>query len=301
MAGLVGFGLVNVDIVAVVPAWERDTKATAQLWFEQIGGPVPVALCAAARLDGCEATFIGDVGEDAEADFIDHELSSYGVRSSLHRHARLRTSRSMVMLDARDGSRTLANHPGDFATRVFSPDEIERVRAAQILHVDARDLEATFHLAQVARDTGVRVSWDLGTMRPGRERLFGLCDIIIASKGGGAGAFKGRALPEDQVRGFLEAGAAIAAVTLAERGVVVGTRDGSVRTISAVPVANVKDTCGAGDTFHGAFLAATLRGADPFEAAEFACHAVAHRIRRYGHREGLPTRTDLGGNPLRRD
>ena len=49
---IVGFGLVNKDIVAVVPAWERGSKARATRTFEQIGGPVPVALTAVAKLGG---------------------------------------------------------------------------------------------------------------------------------------------------------------------------------------------------------------------------------------------------------
>ena len=41
---VVGLGLVNKDFVAQVPAWERDQKAVASAYFEQVGGPVPVAM-----------------------------------------------------------------------------------------------------------------------------------------------------------------------------------------------------------------------------------------------------------------
>ena len=293
MTDLVGFGLVNVDTVAVVPAWERDTKATATRWIEQIGGPVPVAMCAAARLGSIAPCFIGTVGCDAAGDFIASELAAYGVGAELARTPTSPTSRSMVMLDARDGSRTLANHPGSVGRRCFTREEQAIIAGARMVHCDARDLPATLDLVAMARAGGAKVSWDLGTMRPGREELFPLCDIVIASKGGGAGAFPDRPGAVDQVRGFLDAGCSIAAVTLAEQGVVIGSRTLGIRSVPAVPVTCPKDTCGAGDTFHGAFLAELLRGSDPIQAAEFACHAVAWRIQRYGHREGLPRRLDL--------
>jgi len=293
MPGIVGFGLVNVDIVAVVPSWERDTKATATHWFVQIGGPVPVALCAAARLGCRAAVFIGSVGIDSEAETVAAELARYGVEASLERASNSPTSRSMVMLDSRDGSRTLANHPGFFATRTFTDSELQQVRGADLLHLDGRDLSASLRLAAEARHHRVPVSLDLGTMRPGREDLFGLCDIIIASKGGGAGAFPERTSPVDQVEGFLDLGVGIAAVTLADQGVVIGTLADGIHHVPAVPVEHPLDTCGAGDTFHGAFLAAYLSGTSVIAAARFACAAVALRIRHYGHNDGLPYRTDL--------
>ncbi|NNE61281.1 MAG: carbohydrate kinase family protein, partial [Woeseia sp.] len=63
---------------------------------------------------------------------------------------------------------------------------------------------------------------------------------------------------------------------------------------SSYPIANVKDTVGAGDTFHSAFLAALLRaGRDNEsllsvsqqqlgEAVDFACAAAAINVSRAG-------------------
>lgn len=56
------------------------------------------------------------------------------------------------------------------------------------------------------------------------------------------------------------------------------------------PVFSVKaiDSNGAGDTFHGAFVAARIKGMDIFEAAKFASATSALKCTRFGAQEGIP-------------
>ena len=49
-----------------------------------------------------------------------------------------------------------------------------------------------------------------------------------------------------------------------------------------------KDTNGAGDTFHGAFIAARLKGMGVLEAATFASATSALKCTRFGAQEGIP-------------
>jgi len=291
----VGFGLVNIDLIAVVPHWERDCKVDASQWIEQLGGPVPVALCAAARVapETCPL-FIGTVGNDPFSDAVAQELAHFGVEHSLQHRPAGKTGRSMVLLDQRDGSRTLSHWSEISPSRGFDTREIQLFRDADLVHVEGRDFDATLECLKAAKSGRARTSWDLGTMRPGREAFFPLVDIVIASRGGGAGAFPDIAdNPREQVSRFLSGGASIAAVTLAETGVAVGWTGQEPIHLPAIPAPEVRDTCGAGDTFHGAFLAAHLQGADPVEAAMIAQATVSLRICKYGHRIGLPTRPDV--------
>lgn len=289
---IVGFGLINKDFIAVVPSWERDQKTRATHYFEQVGGPVPVALTAAARLGGVECVHLGVVGSDREADDVAEALIAQHVEPLLERADGVATSRSIVLLDARDGSRTLANYAEELPPMRFSEAHEAILQKAKLLHVDARDLEGALHAARLVKQAGGIVSLDLGTMRPGREQLFPLCDVILASKGGGAGAFPEHAAdPAAQVRGFLSRGAAVAGVTLAEKGVMIATREHPEPVLlPAFKIETVVDTCGAGDTFHGAFCWAYLHDYSAIDAANFAQATVALRVQRYGNRAGLPTR-----------
>jgi sulfofructose kinase len=289
---VVGFGLINKDFVAVVPAWERDTKVRASRYFEQVGGPVPVALTAVAKLGGLSCIYLGVVGDDRDADDLAHRLDEQGVSSDFQRVEGVTTSRSLVLLDERDGSRTLANYAEELPHMTFTPAHDELLRQASLLHIDGRDLDGALHAAQTVKAAGGHVSFDLGTMREGREQLFPLCDVVLASKGGGAGAFPQHAdNPAEQVRGFLAAGVKVAGVTLAEKGVMIATQEQPEPVfLPAFPISNVVDTCGAGDVFHGAFAWAHATGMPAIQAANFAQATVALRIQHYGNRAGLPHR-----------
>ena len=98
-------------------------------------------------------------------------------------------------------------------------------------------------------------------------------------------ALDGRA-PDEAVRDFVARGAACAVVTQGARGAVAATAS-AIERVAAVPVANVVDTCGAGDAFMAAFLAERL------------CGRVPERVpggRRSGRRSGLlPPRRDRAG------
>jgi len=56
------------------------------------------------------------------------------------------------------------------------------------------------------------------------------------------------------------------------------------------PVFPVKaiDSNGAGDTFHGAFVAARLKGMDVYEACRFASATSALKCTRFGAQQGIP-------------
>lgn len=292
-----GLGLVNKDFVAVAESVERDGKAEARHFFEQVGGPVPVALTAMARL-GLDSppAFLGVVGDDHHGEHLAALLEEEGANV---RHLKRdgHTSKSLVLLDARDGTRTLANWSGGLPTVLpFTPEQEAVLAAVGLLHVDGRDLDACLAAAEIVRAAGGRVSIDLGTMRPGREALLARCDLCLASRKGGAGAFPDVARdPLAQVSRFLELGAEAAGVTLAHEGVAVGSREmaGPVRIPAFVPPGPVVDTCGAGDTFHGAFVWAYRSGRSAVEAADFAQAAVCLKITRLGNRAGLPTRAQV--------
>jgi len=140
------------------------------------------------------------------------------------------------------------------------------------------------------------ISLDLGSFREQKATLFAYCNIVIASKPGGAGAFPDVAdSPVEQTKRFLDAGATVAGVTLGADGVIIGCRDenGGVPVhLPAFHVENIVDTCGAGDLFHGAFLWAYREGRGVFDAATFAQAAVAVRIQRYNN-SGQPTHGDV--------
>ena len=55
----------------------------------------------------------------------------------------------------------------------------------------------------------------------------------------------------------------------------------------------VVDINGAGDTFHGAFLAGRVRGMELIEAVNFASAAAAIKCRGFGARESIPSYDEM--------
>jgi ribokinase len=300
MQQIIGLGLVNKDLVAQVPAWERDEKTTAAAYFEQTGGPVPVALMTLARLGGdTKPLILSVIGGDRDGEEISGWLAEDGVDTLLLQRegAEISTSKSLVIVDSRDASRTLVNVAAHLPPLRITDAHRGSLAGTRLLHIDGRDLPACLVATRIVKENRGTVSLDLGTMRPGAEQLLPLCDIILASKKGAAGAFPSVAdSPERQVQEFLRLGTAVAGVTLGKNGVVIGFRSEkgtTIQAMSAIPAPDAVDSCGAGDVFHGAFLWAYLQGHDPIASTRFAQAAASLRIRRLGNRAGIPTRTDV--------
>jgi sugar/nucleoside kinase (ribokinase family) len=286
---LFGFGLVNYDDIVVVQQLAHDGKTTATRTLRQVGGPVPVALQTYSRLGG-QSCFCGVIGSDSVGEFVSKRVSETITEPLLITRESGTTSRSIVIIEATTGARTIVNIPATGDSPFDVSPLIGKFNRGSILHLDGRDLETDLQLAIAAKKVGTLVSIDLGTMRPGREALLRQCDIIIASKSGSAGLTPDQ--PENidaQLARMRHFGATVVGITLAEHGVVVGDQNNTYH-LPAFTVTDVVDTNGAGDCFHGAFLYAYANlYNDLNNIARFAQASVAVKIKSLGNEAGLPT------------
>lgn len=292
---VVGIGIVGLDHVAVTDRWEEDTKSAASHYFEQVGGPVPVALMAMARLGiASPPRFVGRIGDDDAGQMVWEQLIESGIdTAALERVSDAPTGHSLVVLQRETGTRALTSFTG-IGSVDFIPASDSSCSPAGLIHCDGRFFDL---VREAKRATGALLSLDLGSMRPGRERFFACADIVLASQAGAAGAFPDVADdPLVQTHRFLDKGATVAGVTLGANGVMIGCRNenhGVPVHLPAFSVPNAVDTCGAGDLFHGAFLWAYREGRSVIESATFAQAAVAIRVQTYGNRAGQPTREQV--------
>jgi len=163
--------------------------------------------------------------------------------------------------------------------------------------VDVALLDATDEtLATAALDEcekrGVTTVLDTGSGRPWTANLLGRVDHVIAPekfvlKQTGHGAERAA------VELWGDACRAVFGVTQGPRGGVfaTGKGSGSLRRWDAAPVAAV-DSCGAGDTFHGAYAWAVARGLSPAECFDIAAWSAALKVTQVGN-EGIPTLDQL--------
>jgi sulfofructose kinase len=246
------------------------------------------AVC--ARL-GLRARYIGSFGDDRFADAGRRSLLDEGVDLSASWNVAGATSQfAVVLVDGATGERTvLWNRHERLA---MPPDRIppEAVRSGRVLLVDCHETAAATAAARIARQASIPTVVDVERVRPGIAALLDEIDIILAAQ-----PFPSALTGYDEPGRALAAvadqypRAVLVAVTLGEEGSLARFDGREIRT-PAFRVACV-DSTGAGDAFHGGFVAGWLRRPDASaeDLLAYANAVAALNCRGLGARGGMPT------------
>jgi sulfofructose kinase len=237
---------------------------------------------------------VGSFGDDDLAVLGRDSLTREGVDVSAAWNVPGATSQfAVVIVDAGTGDRTVLwnRHPG----LKISPDQVSRevVTSGRMLLVDCHETAAATAAAKFARAAGIPTVVDVEKVRDGIHDLLSNIDAIVAAEQFPSAltghADTGRALAA-MAREF---NAALVAVTLGAEGSLTWCGGREFRT-RAFPVTCV-DSTGAGDAFHGGFVAACLRNPqDEVETIMAYANAVAGlNCRGLGARGGMPTADEV--------
>ncbi len=283
---VVGLGTIVVDHMVVVDRFpERDTKnEVAEHWF-QVGGPVPTALTAAARL-GARAAFRGKWAKDHLGALIEEDLRREGVAFDPPAcEADSQTGFAHVWVEPDSGRRTSVFHRG---SHEIGEGEIDgaTVVGFDALHLDGWSMGASIKAAKAMRSRGRTVFLDFGSPRRRLEELLAVVDVANCPLQCVERVF-GETDPVVGARRMLESGPRLVTVTDGASGAWLVSREGDWHR-PAFPIDAV-DTNGAGDTFCGALIHAVMQAWAPERILAFACAAAALKCRRRGNRAALPT------------
>lgn len=286
MARVVGIGAAVFDILMTADAFPKeDTKLQGKETKIQCGGPCATALVAMSKL-GEPVCHMGTVGDDMYGSFILSELKRFGVGvegvevvpgSSFH---------SFVLLNLSNTSRTCIWNRGKAAQPTQRNVDLEVLKNAEVLHLDGNQLECAIYAAQKAHEFGVTVSLDAGGTYPGIERLLPLVDVLIPSEEfslkitGCATAVEAAKVLQEKYK------PKVLVITQGSKGGFIW-EDGKEIRYPVFPVKAI-DSNGAGDTFHGAFVAGRLKGMSVYESCAFASATSALKCTRFGAQEGIP-------------
>lgn len=292
-------GSFNMDLFIEVPRFPAPGEAIHGHNFRRApGGKGANQAFAVARL-GQPAAMIGAVGQDAFGDEMVANLAALGVDlRGVVRRAGVASGTAMIVLDATGQNQiVVANGANDTLTA----DDVNRMsaqfRASRAiitqLETTAAAAEATLRLA---RETGTLTVLNPAPFTPVPDEWLAWCDWIIPNEGEAAklsslpvGDLASAAAAARQIQ--TRSGRARVAVTLGPEGVWLDTPEFAGH-IPGVRVTAV-DTVGAGDTFIGAFITRLVEGAEPREAARFACAAAAIAVTRRGAQTSIPTRAEV--------
>jgi ribokinase len=283
---VVGMSQATVDTLGLVPVFPApDTKCDLTGLSIQGGGPAATALACLARW-GVRASFIGVVGDDEFGRMILEGLQKEGVDvKAVIVAAGGSSTFSFIAVEERSAQRTIFCFRGKGIQLPPDRVDLDLVRRASVLHLDAYDLPACQAAAQAAREAGVAVVCDAGTLREGSMELMSLVDHAVCSEVFFRGFYHGNDFEEGLVR-LKALGPKAVVVTLGKRGSL-GFDGRAFHQQPAFPVTAV-DTTGAGDVYHGAYIYGLLADWDLAGRMAFASAAAALKCEHMGGRSGIP-------------
>jgi sugar/nucleoside kinase (ribokinase family) len=286
---VVGLGQASIDHVGRVEGLPPLGGKRALLGYRRLaGGQIATALLALTRL-GLRTALIGSVGDDEASLAILAPLRRAGVDvEGVRVRVGAPSQLALILVDRESGERTVLWYR-DPSLRLSSAElrRAEIVRARALL-LDAGDPEASTWAAKVAREAGMPVVLDADAPGPGIDALLDVVDFPIVSRTFAVTHFGG---VRQALAGLCARGARLAVVTLGAQGALARGAEGEIR--SPAFAVTPRDTTGAGDVFHAAFVLALLEGCDAERALRMANAAAAIACGSEGAQGGLATREEL--------
>ncbi len=270
---VVGVGINATDTIIRLPRFPEFNSKVEILSVEVLpGGQVASAMVACQRW-GMQTRYVGKVGDDEAGRMQRATLEREGVEAELIAANGASSQLAYILVDEDSGERTILWKRD--AAIALRPEDLrtEWITQARALHVDGHDTAAATTAARWARLAGIPVTADLDSVYPGVEVLLPNVDYMVASR-----QFPERVTGESDLRNSLPSlvrkyKCKVAAATLGSDGVLAW--DGQAFAYAPGFQVNVRDTTGAGDVFHGAFLFGLWRGWELERILEFSCAAAA--------------------------
>lgn len=288
MAKIVGIGACVFDTLYNIPTYPtEDTKMRAVSSKTAGGGPVATGLVAAQKL-GVDTAYIGVLSDDNGGRFLKEDFQKYGVNTEfVEIKSGYRSFASVLWLCADTATRTCVFDKGDLPPLELRESQKQAIKCAEILMVDGNEMEAAVEAASIAKSNGTKVLYDCGGLYDGAQKLLALTDIMIPSEEFALGV-TGCPTADMAAKKLYETySPEVVVITQGKRGGIL--YDG--KTITSYPIypADVVDSNGSGDVFHGAFAAGVAKGYDYIKCCHFASAVSAIKCTGVGARESVPT------------
>lgn len=284
---VVGIGAVSWDRFLVVP-WhpEPNEKVRAIQAEESAGGMTATALVALRRW-GMACRFVGILGYDEYSDLIVEDLSSEQIDIRyLIRQPNADGRRSTVLVDNRNGNRSIISGP--HRVPPITPDLItpEIFQGARVLHIDSTVDECCLEAVAAAREAGLFVTVDIERMCKRTLHLMRNADVVIVPIAFAAECTGQTNAGRAAYALHLQTGTAVV-VTDGSNGCEYVDKDQAFRQEAfQVPVV---DSTGAGDVFHAGYIYGLLAAWEPRRIVRFASWVAAATCKELGGRKGIPS------------
>jgi len=291
---ITGVGAAVLDHLNLIEDYPNEDGSThiTQI-ISQGGGACATAVVAAHRL-GMHGQMISSIGDDETGRMILESLDSEGIDTTMMEIVAGGVSpHSEIMVNPESGTRTKFVCSNTLPPIEWNPDQIALLKNSDILHVDGTRYDNAMAAIELAKQFGIPVSVDGCHMEADREfnrKMAEKADILIMNARYPKLVAKTETT-EQALEYFAAIGPKVVISTQGTRGCLAWI-DGKLEEFPAYSVKAV-DSTGAGDVFHGAFLAAYMQGKDVRFAIQYATIAAALKCTQVGGRAGIPSHQEI--------
>jgi fructokinase len=292
------FGELLIDFVAL----ENGVTVDRASGFEKAAGGAPANVAVGLARLGHQSAFVGQVGDDPFGHYLGDVLKNEGVDvDGLRFHPNARTALAFVSL-TENGERSFVFYRHPSADMLMTADDVSEdvIQRGKIFHFGSLTLianesaSATHHAVQVARETGLTISYD-------PNLRLALWDSEDDARQGLLAGFEYAhivKISEEEVQ-FLTGTDSIETLWRDPTQLIVVTHGANGATAyhrkaTSVHVAgfavNTVDTTGAGDSFVAGLLSGILQNPDDY-------HDKLEAILRFANACGALTTTARGAIP----
>ena len=291
---ITGVGAAVLDHLNLIEDYPNEDGSThiTQI-ISQGGGACATAVVAAHRL-GMHGQMISSIGDDETGRMILESLDFEGIDTTMMEIVAGGVSpHSEIMVNPESGTRTKFVCSNTLPPIEWNPDQIALLKNSDILHVDGTRYDNAMAAIELAKQFGIPVSVDGCHMEEDRElnrKMAEKADILIMNARYPKLVAKTETT-EQALEYFASIGPKVVISTQGTKGCLAWI-DGHVEVFPAYSVKAV-DSTGAGDVFHGAFLAAYMQGKDVRFAIQYATIAAALKCTQVGGRAGIPSHQEI--------
>ena len=254
---IVGIGASTLDRFIVVDYYPtgREVQQVVSSTTDG-GGPVATALAAAGKY-GARTAMIDSIGDDMVGHHILDDFEKYNVNTNAIQVERgAKSGVATILVKQSTGERAVFFERSTATEPDFLEVHKQLIEDAYILHINGRHRQLMRSAMAVAKEAGTIISLDGGAQRYDEDMkpITEDSHIVIVARDY-AEKYTGTTNLEDACRIIHDRGALIAGVTDGANGSYFVWPDGTAYRCEPFPQKSIVDTTGAGDSFHGAFLA----------------------------------------------
>ena len=254
---IVGIGASTLDRFIVVDHYPtgREVQQVVSSTTDG-GGPVATALAVAGKY-GARTAIIDSIGDDMVGRHILDDFEKYNVNTEAIQVERgAKSGVATILVKQSTGERAVFFERSTATEPEFLDSHKQLIESVYILHINGRHRQLMRSAMAVAKEVGTIISLDGGAQRYDEDMkpITEASHIVIVARDY-AEKYTGTTNLKEACRIIHERGACIAGVTDGANGSYFMWPDGTSYRCKPFPQEAVVDTTGAGDSFHGAFLA----------------------------------------------